>query len=109
MTESNFNDTTLPGPEIPASLRVAATLLRGIFLCVLAVMALRVTMPEKETLFSAYVPWGDLVRMALGLAVCVWLAIQLFKMPKTTRGYRVWLYFGLVAVPVGLIVLVAIW
>lgn len=109
MTESNFNDTTLPGPEIPTNLRVAATLLRGIFLCVLAVMALRVTMPERETLFSAYVKWGDLVRMALGLAVCVWLVIQLFKMPKTANGYRVWLYFGLVAVPVALICLVAIW
>ena len=109
MIESNSGDPTLPGPKIPTSLRVAATLLRGIFLCVLALMTLRVTMPEKETLFSAYAAWGDFVRMALGLAVCVWLAIQLFKMPKTANGYRVWLYFGLAAVPLAVICLVAIW
>ena len=59
MIESNSNDSTLPGPKISTSLRVAATLLRGIFLCVLAVMTLRVTMPEKETLFSAYAAWFD--------------------------------------------------
>ena len=102
-------NTTLPGPKIPTSLRVAGTLLRGIFLCVLAVMAVRVTMPERETLFSAYAKWGDLARMALGLAVCAWLVIKLFKMPKTANSYRVWLYFGLAAVPFALICLVAIW
>jgi hypothetical protein len=109
MTESYFRDKTLLEPKIPTTLRVAGTLLRGIFLCVLGIMTLRVTMPEKETLFSAYVAWGDLVRMALGLAVCAWLVIQLFKMPKTANGYRVWLYFGLFAVPFALICLVAIW
>ncbi len=109
MTESNFNDTTSPGPEIPTSLRVAATLLRGLFLCVLGIMTLRVTVPEKETLFTAYTALGDLVRMALGLAVCVWLVIQLFKGPKTAYGYRVWLYLGLAAVPFAVICLVAIW
>lgn len=78
-------------------------------MCVLGIMTVRVTMPEKETVFSAYTAWGDLVRMALGFAVCVWLAIQFFKMPKTANGYRVWLYFGLVAVPVTLIGLIAVW
>jgi hypothetical protein len=68
MTESHSNDATLPRREIPTSLRVAATLLRGIFLCLLGLVTLRVTMPEKETLFSAYTAWGDLIRMALGLA-----------------------------------------
>ena len=72
-------------------------------------MTLRVTVPEKETLFTAYTALGDLVRMALGLAVCVWLVIQLFKGPKTAYGYRVWLYLGLAAVPFAVICLVAIW
>ena len=108
-TESNLNDSTLPGPKIPTGLRVAATLLRGIFLCVLAMVTLRVTMPEKETLFTAYSRWGDLVRMALGLAVCAWLVIQLWNGPKTANGYRVWFYLGLVAVPFAVICLVAIW
>jgi hypothetical protein len=109
MTEPNSNDTKLPGSEIPAGLRIAGTLLRGAFLCVLGIMTVRVTMPEKETLFTAYAKWGDLVRMALGLAVCVWLVTQLFKGPKTANGYRVWLFFGLAAVPFAVICLVAIW
>lgn len=109
MTENNSNGTTLPGRKSPTSLRVASTLLRGIFLGVLGTVTLRVTMPEKVTLFSPYAEWGDLVRMVIGLAVCVALAIQLFKGPKTSNGYRVWLYFGLVAVPFAIICLVAIW
>lgn len=109
MTENDSNDSRLLGPKIPTSLRVAATLLRGTFLCVLGLMTLRVTIPEKETLFTTYAAWGDLVRMALGLAVCVWLVIQLFKGPKTANGYRVWLYLGLVAVPFVILCLVAIW
>jgi hypothetical protein len=47
--------------------------------------------------------------MALGLAVCAWLVIQLWNGPKTANGYRVSLYLGLVAVPFALICLVAIW
>ncbi len=86
MTEGDFNGSALPGPKIPTSLRVAAT-----------------------TLFTTYAAWGDLVRMALGLAVCAWLVIQLWNGPKTANGYRVWLYLGLVAVPFASICLVAIW
>jgi hypothetical protein len=47
--------------------------------------------------------------MVLGLVVCVWLVIQLFKGPKDADGYRTWLYLGLVAVPFALICLVAVW
>jgi hypothetical protein len=109
MTESNFDNTKLPSPDIPPLLRIAATSLRIVFIFLLGVVTLRVTMPERETLFSAYVKWGDLVRMALGLAVCVWLAMRLFKGPETLKGYWVWFYLGLVAVPFALICLIASW
>jgi hypothetical protein len=109
MADPNFDDTKLPSPEIPTLLRLAATSLRIVFIFLLGAVTLRVSMPERETLFSAYVKWGDLVRMALGLAVCVWLATQLFKGPVTLKGYRVWLFLGLVAVPFVLICLIAIW
>jgi putative effector of murein hydrolase len=96
-------------PAIPASLRIAAMSLRTAFIVLLGIVTLRVTIPGRETLFSIYVEWGDLVRFGLGLAVCVWLAMQIFKRPKTIKGYWVWLYLGLVAVPFALICLVAIW
>ncbi len=109
MTEPTFNDTKLPSPKVPTPLRIAATLLRASFIFLLGIETLRIMMPERESLFSAYVKWGDLARAALGLGVCVWLAMRLFKRPQTVKGYRVWLYLGLVAVPLALICLIAIW
>ena len=75
----------------------------------LVVATLRVSMPQNETIWTAYDTPGDLVRIALGLAVSVWLVFQLFKAPDDARGYQTWLYFGLAAVPFSLICLVAIW
>lgn len=109
MIERDFDDKKSPDLEVPAPLRIAATSLRTVFIVLLGIVTLRVTVAEPETLFSAYVKWGDLVRLALGLAVCVWLAMQLFKGPESVKGYWVWLYIGLVAVPFTLICLIAIW
>lgn len=105
----NPPDTALPESKIPAGLRIAATLLRIIFICALVAVTLRVSMPQNETVWTIYDTTGDLVRMILGLAVCVWLAVQLFRGPKDADGYRTWLYLGLVAVPFVLICLVAVW
>lgn len=97
MIETNSDDTTLPGPKIPTSLRAAATLLRGMFLCVLALMTLRVTMPESSL---AHMPRGA-ISFAWPWAwpfACGWRS-SFSKCLKTANGYRVWLYIGLVAVP----------
>ena len=47
--------------------------------------------------------------MVLGLAVCVWLGVHLFKAPRDASHYRTWLYLGLVAVPFAVICLIAVW
>jgi len=109
MTAPDLNDAKLPSPKVPTPLRLAALSLRSACILLLGVITLRVTIPERDTLFSAYVKWGELVRMALGVAVCVWLAMRLFKGPETIKGCWVWLYLGLVAVPFALICLIAIW
>jgi len=109
MAESNLDKADLPSPEIAPLLRLAATWLRIIFMLLLGAVTLRVALPERETVFSAYVPWENFVRRALGLAVCMWLAMRLFKGPETIRGYWVWLYVGLFAVPFALICLIAVW
>lgn len=90
-------------------MRIAAVILRTIFICTLIVMTIIASLPQNETIWTIYDTPLDVVRALLGLAVCVWLAFQLFKGPRDSHGYRTWLYLGLAAVPFALICLIAIW
>jgi hypothetical protein len=98
-----------PGSDIPLSLRVIGSVLRIVFIASLLAITLRVALPQSETIWTVYDTPGDLVRLALGLAVCVWVAVQLFWAPKDRNAYQTWVYFGLAAAPFALIFLVAIW
>jgi len=102
-------DSKAPASNVSPGLRIASNVLRALFIACLVVIMLRVSMPQNETIWTAYDTPGDLVRMALGLAVCVWLVVQLFTPPKDVHHYRIWLYLGLVAVPFTAICLVAVW
>jgi hypothetical protein len=95
--------------NISTGLRVTATLLRTTFIFLLLALTLRVAMPQSETVWSSYETPRDLVRLLLGLGVCAWLVVELFRGPKDAQGYRTWLYLGLAAVPFALICLIAIW
>ena len=95
--------------EIPAGLRMVGAALRIVFIACMLVATLRVSMPQNETIWTAYDTPGDLLRMLLGFAVCIWLVSELFRAPQDAQGYRTWLYFGLVAVPFALICLIVIW
>ena len=92
-----------------SGLRIASVALRTIFICILLVLALRVSMPQSETIWSAYETPADLVRMLLGFGLCVWFVILLFQGPRDPRGYRTWIYLGMAAVPFALICLYAVW
>jgi hypothetical protein len=97
-------------PDISPGFRLVGSILRLVFVACLLAITVRVAMPQSETLWTIYDAPGDLVRMVLGLAVCVWVVFQLImRPPKEARAYRTWVYFGLAAVPVALICLVAIW
>jgi hypothetical protein len=103
--------TEAPAPmeEISVALRIAATLLRTVFICIVVLITFLVSMPQNETIWTVYDTPLDVVRLLLGLAVCLWLAVQLFKGPVDAHGYRTWLYLGLVAIPFALACLYAIW
>ncbi|HEY2528161.1 MAG TPA: hypothetical protein VGJ20_09475 [Xanthobacteraceae bacterium] len=105
----NQSDANSPGSEVSPGLRIAAVLLRTTFICLLLVLTWRVSLPQNETVWTAYDTPGDLVRLFLGLAVCIWLVIQLFYGPRDSAGWRTWFYLGLAAVPFTLICLVAVW
>ena len=98
-----------PGSDIPLSLRVIGSVLRLVFIASLLAITVRVALPQSETIWTVYDTPGDLVRLALGLGVCMWVAVQLFWAPKDRNAYQTWVYFGLAATPFALIFLVAIW
>jgi hypothetical protein len=97
------------GAEISLRLRIAGAALRTIFILAILVIIVEVSLPQSETIWTAYDTPGDLVRMALGLGVGIWIAVQLFIMPKDAQGYRTWLYLGIVGVPFALICAAALW
>lgn len=101
--------TALPDAKTPAGLRIAAIVLRTLFIVMLALITFRVSLPQNETIWTAYDTPSDVVRMVLGLAVAAWLIFQLFRGPRDPEGYRTWFYLGLVAVPFSLICLFAAW
>jgi len=100
-----------PGSETRPGSHVAAFVLRVAFLVCLVAITARVSLPQNETLWTIYDTPGDLIRLVLGLAVCAWIAVQLFHapMPKDAHGRETWLYFGLAAVPFALLCLFATW
>jgi TRAP-type C4-dicarboxylate transport system permease small subunit len=98
-----------PSPDVPRALRLAAIVLRTSFIVLLLVLTLRVSLPQNETIWTAYDTPADLVRVSLGIGVCAWLLYQLFQMPQDADSSRTWFYLGLVAVPFTLITLFAVW
>lgn len=95
--------------QISVGMRVAGATLRAVFIACLLVITVRVSMPQNETIWMAYDTPGDLVRLALGLAVCGWIAVQLFRAPKDADSHQTFLYFGLAAIPVALLCIFAVW
>ncbi len=95
--------------EVPNWLRVAGATLRALFIACLLLITFRVSMPQNETIWTVYDTPGDLVRLILGFAVCVWIAIQLFRAPSDARSQRTFLYFGMAAVPFAALCAYAIW
>jgi hypothetical protein len=89
--------------------RMLAVLLRTVFLASLVIVILHVSMPQSSSVWTIYESPLDLVRVALGLLACLWIAIQLFVIPDDAHAHRTWLYLGLAAVPFALICIVGIW
>ncbi len=98
-----------PASDVSQALRIAAIGLRTLFIVLLLVLTLRVSLPQSETIWTAYDTPADLVRLILGFGVCAWLVYQLFVVPHDAASSRTWFYLGLIAVPFTLIVLFVAW
>jgi hypothetical protein len=93
-------------------MRIAGACLRAAFIILLVVATVHASLPQSETLWTVYDTPGDLIRLALGLGVCIWGVIQLFTLPKDKgdgQAYRAWFYIGLPAVPFLIICIIGTW
>jgi hypothetical protein len=88
---------------------LAGLVVRTFFITILIVITARVSSPQLEHIWSLYETPSDLVRVALGFAVCVWLAVNLFIPPKDPGGYRTWVLLGPILLPLSLLCAYAIW
>lgn len=95
--------------NIPRRLKIAGITVRSLFVVLLLVLTAHLSAPQNETLWSAYETTGDLIRLLLGLAVCIWIAVHLLKPPTDVQAYRTWVYLGLTLLPLALIWTIAIW
>lgn len=88
---------------------MAGLIARTVVIILLAVLTARVASPQMERLSSIFETPGDLIRVVIGFAVCVWCAINLFILPKDTEAYRTWLYLALALVPLSILCAVVVW
>jgi hypothetical protein len=91
------------------ALRILATTLRALFLGALIVIIARVSSPQSETIWTVHETPADMFRLGIGFAACLWLVVHIFMFPKDVEGYRTWLYFGLVGVPLAWVIAIAKW
>jgi hypothetical protein len=102
-------DSNSPAPQISGRLRIAAIVLRSLVIAILVVLTWRVSAPQSETIWTIYETPGDLIRLVLGIGASLWMVIQMFILPKDEAAYPTWVYVGLVVVPLGLLLIAAIW
>lgn len=82
---------------------------RTLFLLVLTVLTARVASPQIEHFWSVYETPGDLIRVLLGFAVCAWLTVNLFILPKDAGAYLTWMYLGVAVVPLSVLCAFVVW
>jgi hypothetical protein len=90
-------------------MRIFGLILRTLFLILVVTITARVASPQNETLLSAYETPSDLFRIILGVAVCCFIAVQIFRYSRDPADMRKWVVIGLAAVPLALLCAVVIW
>lgn len=95
--------------KLPFHVWAGGVAVRTIFLIVLIVLTARVASPQIERLSSIYETPGDLVRVLMGVAVCAWFIVNVFKLPKDPGAYRTWMYMGLALLPLSVLCAFVVW
>ena len=103
-----MNEAKRPG-EMSRTVRFGGLTVRSIFIAVLIVITARVARPQMEHIWAIYETPSDLARVAIGFAVCLWLVVHLFILPKDAGGYRTWLHLGVVILPLSVLCAFVMW
>ena len=102
--------TQMPGTaRLSPWIRAFGAALRTAFILTILAVTVRVSLPQNETLLTAYDTGGDFVRLLLGVIVSLWMIVQLFRLPRDPEAYRTWSVMGLAAVPFAILVAVVAW
>jgi hypothetical protein len=96
-------------PGVPVLFWIGGVAVRTIFLIIVTVITTRVASPQVENLRSVLETPSDLLRVGLGLTVCLWLIANVFILPKDTDAYRTWLYLGPAILPLSLLCAFVAW
>ena len=91
------------------SIILGGAVFRALFIIAIAVLTARVAMPQIENLWTVFETPDDLIRVALGFALCVWCIVNLFILPKDAEAYRTWFYLGLAVLPLALLYTFLVW
>jgi hypothetical protein len=97
------------GGEMSRTVWFGGLTVRSVFIAILIAITARVASPQIEHIWAIWETPGDFVRVAIGFAVCVWLVVHLFILPKDAGGYRTWLYLGVVIIPLSALCAFVIW
>jgi hypothetical protein len=94
--------------KLPFGVWTAGLISRTLFILILTVTTVHVASPQNESIWSAYETPGDLIRMVVGLGLCLWLVVNLFIPPKDSGGYWTWIYLAPL-VPLALLCTIVTW
>jgi hypothetical protein len=87
---------------------VAGIFFRSAFIIAFGLGALWASLPaDRDISAIPGLPAADLVRVGLGVVVCLGALIQTFNLPKDDQAYRTWTYIG-VACTITLLCVIAV-
>src|SRR5262245_31190094 len=67
---------------IPLWLRILVMVLRTLFFGALVAVTVRLSSPQSETIWTVYDTPSDLIRVAVGFAVCMWIVVHFSCFPR---------------------------
>ncbi|MGA2126292.1 MAG: hypothetical protein ABSG76_09080 [Xanthobacteraceae bacterium] len=81
---------------VPIHWKIAGTLCRSAFLIIIMLVTAHISLPgSMSSAVFTHLAAADFIRAAIGIAVCVFLLVQLFRRPQDEHGYKAWTLIGL--------------